>query len=160
VDVNEAYLTMLEYSRENVIGRDSRDLNMHIDPDKRAEVFRTLHEQGKVTNIELSFRTKTGRVIEILSSIDRINLQGQEYSLSTNIDITQRKQDEAEIKQLNRELKAINECDQLLFTRMTNKLFYPTFAISCVHQQVTARLGVFGRARRSQISAPLSLVRR
>jgi PAS domain S-box-containing protein len=114
VDVNEAYLTMLEYSRENVIGRDSRDLNMHIDPDKRAEVFRTLHEQGKVTNIELSFRTKTGRVIEILSSIDRINLQGQEYSLSTNIDITQRKQDEAEIKQLNRELKAINECDQVI----------------------------------------------
>ena len=97
VDVNEAYLKMLEYSREEVIGRDSRDLNMHVDPNRRAEVFRLLHEQGKVTNIELRFRTKTGRVIEMLSSIDKINLQGQEYSLSTNIDITQRKRAEAEI---------------------------------------------------------------
>ena len=97
VDVNEAYLKMLEFSREEVIGRDSRQLNMHIDPDKRDEVFRSLGEQGKVTNIELRFRTKTGRILDVVSSIDRINLQGQTYSLSTNIDITARKQAEAEI---------------------------------------------------------------
>ncbi|MGB8828459.1 MAG: PAS domain S-box protein [Dehalococcoidales bacterium] len=100
VDVNEAYLKMLEYRREEIIGRDSRDLNMHINPNKRDEIFRLLREQGKVSNIELSFRTKTGRIIELLSSIDRINLQGQEYSLSTNIDITARKQAEAEVVHL------------------------------------------------------------
>jgi PAS domain S-box-containing protein len=97
VDVNEAYLKMLEYRREEMLGRDSRDLNLHINPDKRDEVFRLLRQQGKVTNIELTFRTKTGRIIEMLSSIDRISLQGQEYSLSTNIDITARKRAEAEV---------------------------------------------------------------
>jgi PAS domain S-box-containing protein len=100
VDVNEAYLKMLEYRREEMLGRDSRDLNMHINPDKRDEVFRLLREQGKVNNIELNFRTKTGRVVEILSSIDTINLQGQDYSLSTNIDITARKRAEAEVVHL------------------------------------------------------------
>jgi PAS domain S-box-containing protein len=114
VEVNDAYLRMLEFSREEVIGRDSRDLNMHVDQNKRVEVFRLLREKGKVTNIELSFRTKTGRVIEVLSSIDRIKLQGQEYSLSTNIDITRRKQAEEEIHRLNRELRAIGECDQAI----------------------------------------------
>jgi PAS domain S-box-containing protein len=123
VNVNEAYLIMLEYSREDVVGRDSRDLNMHIDPQKRAEVFRLLGEQGKVTNIEMSFRTKTGRIIEMLSSIDTINVQGQEYSLSTNIDITQRKQAETEINQLNRELRAINECNQVIVHASDEKPF-------------------------------------
>jgi PAS domain S-box-containing protein len=114
VDANENYLKMLEYTREEVIGRTSNDLNLYPDANKRAEIFRVLREEGKISNFELRVRTKTGKIIETLSSVEIFNLNNEVYSLSTNVDITARKQAEAEINRLNRELKAIWECDQAI----------------------------------------------
>jgi len=56
-----------------------------------------LSEEGKITNFEIRARTKTGRIIDTLVSLEKITIKGQEYSLSINIDITARKQAENEI---------------------------------------------------------------
>ena len=114
VDANNTYLKMLEYTREEVLGRTANEINLYPDPAQRIQILQTLKDEGEVREIEVRLRAKSGRIIETLSSVNRINLRGQECTLSTIVDITQRKQAEAEINRLNRELKAIGECDQAI----------------------------------------------
>jgi len=98
-EVNESFLRMLEYTREEVIGHDSHELGM-IDPVERARILRLLGEKGAVRNYEVSIRTKTGKPITLLTSSEKIVLNGQEHALSIMIDITDRKRAEAEISHL------------------------------------------------------------
>jgi len=62
-DVNESYLKMIEYSSDEVIGRDSNELNIHPDPNRRVQLLKVLSEEGKITNFEIRARTKTGRIM-------------------------------------------------------------------------------------------------
>jgi PAS domain S-box-containing protein len=114
IDTNNTYLKMLEYTREEVIGRTASEINLYPEPAQRIQILQTLKDEGEVKGIEVRLRAKSGHIIETLSSVSRINIQGQVCTISTIIDITQRKQAEAEINRLNRELKAINECDQVI----------------------------------------------
>jgi PAS domain S-box-containing protein len=109
VDANDTYLKMLEYTREEAMGHTSSDLKIYPDADKRAQIFRILKEEGKIRDIELSLRTKTGRIIETLSSVEKITLLGEEYSLSTNVDITLLKKSQEELKRRSSELEASNK---------------------------------------------------
>jgi PAS domain S-box-containing protein len=109
VDANETYLKMLEYTREEVMGRTSNDLNLYPDTNSRTEIFRVLREEGKISNFELSLQTKTGKVIDTLSSVEIFNLNNEEFSLSTNVDITERKKAEEELKQRTIDLEASNK---------------------------------------------------
>jgi len=74
-------------------------------------------------------------------------------------DITARKKTQEEVARLNRELRAINECDQVIVHSHDEQTLYPMFAASCVRQQVTAWHGLVQSNTMSQISAPLGLVR-
>ena len=62
----------------------------------------------------MTWRTKTGKVITVISSNERLFLNGQEHAIFIVIDITERKKTEVEVMRLNRELKAIGECDQAI----------------------------------------------
>jgi PAS domain S-box-containing protein len=109
VDANDTYLKMLEYTREEVIGHTSNDLKLYSDPDKRAQIFQVLRDGGEMHNIELNLRTKNDRIIQTLSSVEKITLQGEEYSLSTNVDISSLKKAEEELRQRSAELEASNK---------------------------------------------------
>ncbi len=93
VEVNEAFLAMLEYTREEVIGRTSDELII-FDPNEIARILRSLAGGGKIQNLEVTVRTKTGNFLTVLSSNEKIKLNGQDHSISTLLDITERKKAE------------------------------------------------------------------
>ena len=62
----------------------------------------------------MTWRTKTGKIINVISSNEKFILQGQEHAIFMMIDITERKKAEKEVILLNRELRAITECDQII----------------------------------------------
>ena len=62
----------------------------------------------------MTWRTKTGKVITVISSNERLILNGQEHTMFIVMDITERKKIEVEVMRLNRELRAIRECDQAI----------------------------------------------
>jgi PAS domain S-box-containing protein len=100
VDVNQSFLRMLEYSRQEVVNHTSNELNIYTDLNERAHLVERLQKQGSVRNFEVSLQTKTGKPVVALVSIDKITLKGQEHVISTLIDITERKQAEEEISYL------------------------------------------------------------
>jgi len=113
VDVNDSFLRLLEYTREEVIGHTSAELKI-FDDKQRASVLEEIQERGTVLSKELIVRTKTGKLITVLSSNTMIVINGEAHSISTIVDITERKQAEEEIHRLNRELRAIGECNQAI----------------------------------------------
>jgi PAS domain S-box-containing protein len=114
VDVNDSFLRLTEYTRKDVIGRTSAEFNLFVDPNDRAQVWQTLLEKGSFKNVEMTWRTKTGKVINVISSNEQFSLHGLDHAIFMLLDITERKKAENEVVLLNRNLRAITECDQII----------------------------------------------
>jgi PAS domain S-box-containing protein len=116
VDVNESFQHIFEYSREELIGQRSTELNMLTNPDERAELVRLLHEQGSVHNYETTVRAKSGQVRDVLFSIEMFDLDNEAHNLALIFDISDRKQAEARLRQTAAELARSNaELEQFAY---------------------------------------------
>ena len=104
IEVNKSFLDMVECNRAEVIGHTSLDLNL-IDPDGRAEIIRQLRQQGVIHNVEVRAKSKSGRRINILTSIENTELAGEACTITTMLDITKRKQAEAALQKAHNELE-------------------------------------------------------
>ena len=99
VDVNESFLRVTGYSREEVIGRTSRELNFWARPEDRANFIQMFLRQGSVRDLEITFRTKSGEIRVAVDSAEAIEVAGQECAIAIFRDITERKSLEKQLRQ-------------------------------------------------------------
>jgi len=97
-DVNDAFLQTLGYSKEEIIGKSSLELNLFINKEEQNQVSQMLSDYGHFREIEMQVRTKQGGVRYGLFSGDTIETHGTKYLLTVMVDITKKKQAEAERK--------------------------------------------------------------
>lgn len=90
VDVNESFLTMSGYTREEVIGKTSLELRIWETPERRADFIRELMDTGSVRNVETKFRTKSGEIRILLSSSELLEMQGELCLIVASSDVTER----------------------------------------------------------------------
>ena len=90
IDVNDNFLTMSGYKRDEVIGHTSLDLNIWETSDHRAKFIQRLNDYGSIFNFETKFRTKDGSFRVLLSSAENIEVSGEECLLMVSSDITER----------------------------------------------------------------------
>jgi PAS domain S-box-containing protein len=95
IDVNDAFLETLGFSRDEVIGKSVSDLGLFEQHNDLSNILRMLEEKGKVRNIEVQVKTKNGAIRYGLFSVDRIMIGDLPCLLTTLADITERKQAEA-----------------------------------------------------------------
>src|SRR5258708_24037595 len=72
IDVNESFLRITGYRREEVIGRTSLELNFWVRPEDRARLVELLWEQDSVHDLEITYRTKSGEESIALHSAESI----------------------------------------------------------------------------------------
>ncbi len=94
VDVNDAFLQMSGFDREEVIGRTPKELNIWDNSSEGATMQKMLQEQGFIRNLETEFYTKSGDPRVVLFSTEMINLGGEPCVVCVINDITERKQTE------------------------------------------------------------------
>ena len=99
VDVNESFLRVTGYSREEVIGHTSREVNFWAKPEDRAIFIEAIMRQGSVRDLEITFRTKSGENRIAVDSAEIIEVAGQECAIAIFRDITERKSLEKQLRQ-------------------------------------------------------------
>lgn len=109
VDVNESFLSMSGYTREEIIGHTSLELGIWETSAHRVEFIRELMEKGALVNVEAKFRTKDGSLRLLLSSAERLELGGEECLLVASSDITARKESEEALVTAHKELVIAHE---------------------------------------------------
>jgi len=108
-DLNDTFLGMFGYVREEVIGRTTLELKLWACPEDRDRLFKMLLEQGRVRDFEAQFRKKSGEIGTLLVSAEVIDLAGERYMLSLMHDITERKRAEETLRQHEREISTLAE---------------------------------------------------
>lgn len=109
VDVNDSFLRLFGYGREEVIGSTSVALKIYGNPQDRARILEGLEKQGFIRNYDLVVRTKAGRLVHLLFSADRITVDEKEYVICTGMDLTQLKQAESALKESEERFHAFTD---------------------------------------------------
>jgi PAS domain S-box-containing protein len=99
LEVNEAFLRIVKYSRGEVVGRTVRDLELWVNPELRDKTLRIAESEGLVRNVPFQFRTKTGEIREGLYSGHSLDVQGQRCWLTAARDVTDYLQLEEQFRQ-------------------------------------------------------------
>lgn len=94
IEVNETFINITGYKREEAIGRTTVELGLWADSDEREKELAAVRKEGKVRNLEYRFRMKDGREITGLLSAELIEIGGEPCSLTVIQDITDRKRAE------------------------------------------------------------------
>jgi PAS domain S-box-containing protein len=109
VDINQGYTDITGYTREDVIGKSSFELNLWNKAEDRDRLIKGLLEAGIVENIEFDFKIKDGSLKTGLMSARIIQINKIPHILSITRDITERKKAELLIREQNEKLETINK---------------------------------------------------
>jgi PAS domain S-box-containing protein len=107
LEVNDSFLQMMEYTRQEVIGHTSTELKIWPDPESRSRLRQMVERQGAVRNLELEFRVKSGQRHVGLFSAEIIELEGEPCLLVAMRDITAQKRAEEETRARARQQEAV-----------------------------------------------------
>jgi PAS domain S-box-containing protein len=94
---NEAFLNWTDRTLEEVLGRNSAELALWADPAEREIFWEELRRHQSIRERECRVRNRHGRIYTMLLSADIIEVNRVPHLLTVGIDITQRKQAEAEL---------------------------------------------------------------
>ncbi|WP_051554061.1 hybrid sensor histidine kinase/response regulator [Desulfobulbus elongatus] len=100
VETSKSFTGMTGYTREEVIGKTSLELNMWHDPADRQRVFEAMQTYGCCDNLEAVFRRKDGDLRTGLLSARLLMLNDEPHIISITRDISQLKQAEADLHRL------------------------------------------------------------
>lgn len=105
VDVNQTFLDVLGYSRDEIIGRNYEDLDLFADAKARQDALQWLNADQKIRDLELEVKDKNGTLHTGIFHVNPFYIGSQKCLMSTMQDVTEFKKLEREIKQLNEELQ-------------------------------------------------------
>jgi PAS domain S-box-containing protein len=116
-DINEGYTDITGYTREDMRGKSTAEINIWKNISDREKVVEILREQGFCENYEAIFMHKDGREITGLMSAKIIKLHGIPYIISISRDISLRKQAERALSESEHAktelLEKLNEAQQI-----------------------------------------------
>jgi PAS domain S-box-containing protein len=114
VDVNQGFIDLMGYSRDEVVGKTSLEIGVWHNESDRIKLIEKLKETGFCENLEAQFRKKNGGLITGQMSATIISFNGVPHIISITRDISKFKEMELQREQLVAELRvALNEVKTL-----------------------------------------------
>ncbi len=109
IEVNDNFSIQTGYSREEFSGKNSLELNLWANPIDHNNYIDILNTQGKIENLEIDFRTKSGEVRHALLSGEIIELHNELHTVSIIRDTTDQKRALQELKLKDQLLELTNQ---------------------------------------------------
>ena len=107
IDINEAYLRMVEYHKEEVVGHTAKELQVFPNYEEREKIARLVYDGSQIRNQEIDVRTKSGKILRALFSVDLINFDNQPHFVGSLINITDRKKAEEALRESEARLSSV-----------------------------------------------------
>jgi PAS domain S-box-containing protein len=101
LDVNQAFLDLTGFAREEIIGRNALDLGI-LTAEQRAKVVRAATER----NVEIPWRSKDGRELILVVNVARTELDGEDCLVGVSTDVTDRKAADAALRHSEAQARA------------------------------------------------------
>ena len=102
INANVAFLKYFDLKLEQVIGHTVQDLNLELEiqPHERTDLLKQLQKEGGIRNFEREMTLPSGKNVTVLASLQYLHTEEMEAILSAFIDITERKQAEAILRDI------------------------------------------------------------
>jgi PAS domain S-box-containing protein len=101
IEVNDTFLRDKGYTREEVVGHTAKELNIFAKKEDYFDIRATLNKQGKFTNEDIQFRTKSGQIRTGLMSAEIINIGNEPCMIVMHTDITDQKLTQEQLRLLS-----------------------------------------------------------
>ncbi|MFB9994458.1 PAS domain S-box protein [Deinococcus oregonensis] len=98
VEANPAFYQLSGYTRDEVIGHTSEDLQLWVRSDQRADLIHILQEQQRVIDREVDFRLQSGEVRSTTLSMVPLSLMGEDCIVSLVRDVSEEKRTRQQLK--------------------------------------------------------------
>lgn len=117
IDVNETFLKLFGYTREEVIGTSSISQKMFAYIEDRQRAINLLRTAGHLRDFEVKIITKSGKERIVLLSAELLQVGGGNSLLTVLQDITERKSQEKQLDEAIQDLKRSNkDLEQFAYT--------------------------------------------
>ena len=88
VMVNDAFVKVSGWAREQIIGNTALELGVWPDAEARARFVRDVRARGEVRDVALDFVDRSGRSYSLLVSAASFTLEGRDYLVTNGRDVT------------------------------------------------------------------------
>lgn len=105
IDVNNGFCNITGYSREEVLGKTAKEINVWEDLGERKNLMELLKKDGVVTNMQINFKKKDGTIIPGLISASILKVDNILHIISYIKDISSIKKIENELKKAKETLE-------------------------------------------------------
>lgn len=114
VDVNNAFVKMFGYEREELLGRTSFEVGLWVNPEDRRKFINRIVESGSVQNLAIQGRARSGAIIDLLGSSQSIDLGNEPHVINIFYDVTDQTRLEEQLRY--QALLLINVSDAVIST--------------------------------------------
>ena len=113
LEFNETFTKLLGFERAEVIGRTTVEIELWPTPADRVRAVNLVRERGRVRNLDVKWRKKSGELIEVLMSMAPITVDGQACLITIATDIGELKRAEQARLEMERQLLHAQKLESL-----------------------------------------------